>query len=110
MEEGYAASVGRPTPYHGYCFRILTSQGSFAPGGKKDYLVNGKLSGGFAVIAWPAEYGDSGIETFMVSSTGLVYSANLGKDTEKKAMAMTSFDPDDKWWPVEDAGIVIANP
>lgn len=88
--EGYSPGGG---VYHGYRFRMLTSQGPGARGGAVDYLVRGKLIGGFAVVAWPAEYGRSGIKTFIVNQEGVVYQKDLGDDTDARARAMTQFDP-----------------
>jgi hypothetical protein len=84
-------------PYHGYYFRMLTEQGQNAPGGSYPYLVNGRLIGGFAVIAWPAKYGASGYKTFMVSHDQIVYEADLGPDTAKLVGAIRSFDPGKRW-------------
>ncbi|AEI82503.1 hypothetical protein CNE_BB1p10950 (plasmid) [Cupriavidus necator N-1] len=83
--------------YYGYRYKLLTSQGSHAPGGKYDYLVNGKLFGGFAVIAWPVRYGDTGIKSFMVSHDGRVFERDLGPDSAAKAVAIRSFDPGPGW-------------
>jgi hypothetical protein len=88
-------------PYHGYFYRILKRQGKNARGGAYDYMVNGRMVGGFALVAYPALYGASGIETFMVSQDGVVYEKNLGKDTEKIAEALNSFDPDRAWKKVD---------
>jgi hypothetical protein len=84
-------------PYHGYYFKILTKQGKHAAGGKYDYVINGRMIGGFALVAWPAEWGNTGVMTFIVNQRGIVYQANLGKKTAKIAAKMTRFDPDDKW-------------
>jgi hypothetical protein len=84
-------------PFHGYRFRVLTAQGAAAPGGALDYLVNGKLIGGFALIATPAEYGESGIKSFIVNHQGKVYSKDLGADTTRLGAAITSYDPDPSW-------------
>ncbi|WP_258874129.1 DUF2950 domain-containing protein [Cupriavidus taiwanensis] len=83
--------------YHGYHYKLLTSQGSHAPGGAYDYVVNGKLFGGFAVIAWPVQYGDTGIKSFMVSHDGRVFEKDLGQDGAAKAVATKSFDPGPGW-------------
>jgi hypothetical protein len=101
--EGYTGKrpVGKRDPYHGYYYRILKAQGKNAPGGEYDYVVNGKMIGGFALVAYPAEYGSSGIMTFIVNQEGVVYQSNLGKDTEKIATAMKKFDPDETWKKVE---------
>jgi hypothetical protein len=87
--------------YHGYHYKLLTSQGPHAPGGAYDYVVNGKLFGGFAVIAWPVRYGDTGIKSFMVSHAGQVYERDLGPDGAGKAKAMSSFDPGPGWAKVQ---------
>jgi hypothetical protein len=84
-------------PYHGYYFKILTRQGKHAPGGKYDYVVNGRMIAGFALVAWPAEWGNSGIMTFIVNAQGNVYQRNLGKRTAKIAAGMTRYDPDSDW-------------
>lgn len=84
-------------PYHGYYFKILTKQGKHAAGGKYDYVINGRMIGGFALVAWPAEWGNTGVMTFIVNQRGIVYQTNLGKKTAKIAAGMTRFDPDDKW-------------
>lgn len=83
--------------YNGYRYKLLTSQGPAAPGGKYSYLVNGKLFGGFAVLAWPARYGDTGIKSFMVSHDGQVYERDLGSDTTARAAAIDVFDPAAGW-------------
>jgi hypothetical protein len=98
--EGYKVGSG-PIPYHGYYYRILTQQGGNAPGGAMDYVVKGKMIGGFALLAWPAEYGNSGVMTFIVNHSGVVYQKDLGKDTEAAARRMTWFDPDRSWTKVE---------
>jgi hypothetical protein len=89
------------TGYHGYHYKLLTSQGPHAPGGAYDYVAHGKLFGGFAVIAWPARYGDTGIKSFMVSHAGQVYERDLGPDGAAKAKAMTTFDPGPGWAKVQ---------
>ncbi|WP_051391043.1 DUF2950 domain-containing protein [Paraburkholderia mimosarum] len=88
--------------YYGYRFKLLESQGPNAPGGAYDYVVKGKLFGGFAVIGWPVKYGDTGIKTFMVSHSGQVYERDLGPDSAAKAQAMKSFDPGPGWSKVPD--------
>jgi len=100
--EGYKANSG-PEPYHGYYYRILTQQGSNAPGGALNYVVKGKMIGGFALVAYPAEYGNSGIMTFMVNHAGTVYQKDLGERTTAIAKQMTSFDPDQSWKKVDTA-------
>jgi hypothetical protein len=89
-------------PYYGYFYKILTAQGAAAPGGKKDYLIDGKMKNGFALIAYPANYGGSGITSFIVSKHGIVFEKDLGEDTAKIAAAMTEYNPDDTWEPFED--------
>jgi len=93
--------VGSGEAFHGYYYRILTRQGPKAPGGAHDFIVDGKMIGGFALIAWPAEYGNSGITTFLISHDGIVYEKDLGKDTRKIASNTTAFNPDDTWRKVE---------
>ena len=96
--EGYARSKGGDnTPYHGYLFKILKAQGPDAEGGAYDYVVNGNMILGFAMVAWPAQYGSSGIMTFIVNQNGIVYQKNLGKNTAKIAAAMKRFNPDKTW-------------
>ena len=101
---GQAASEGRqvgtsgqPAPFHGYYFRILTAQGSAAPGGAKNYIVKGELSGGFALVAWPAQYGATGIMTFIVNQDGVVREKDLGPNTDATARKMTAYNPDSSW-------------
>ena len=84
-------------PYHGYYFRILKAQGSDAEGGAMDYVVNGKMIGGFALIAYPAEYGVSGIQTYQVNHRGIVYEKDLGPATGVQARQITRFNPDKTW-------------
>jgi hypothetical protein len=102
-KEGYTGkkSGNKPTPYHGYYYKILKVQGKNAPGGEYDYMVKGKMIGGFALVAYPAEYGNSGVMTFIVNQDGVVYEKDLGKDIEKIATAMKKFDPDKTWKNVE---------
>ena len=101
--EGYAGkkSGDRRTPYHGYYYRILKAQGKNAPGGEYDYVVKGKMIGGFALLAYPAEYGNSGVMTFIVNQDGVVYEKDLGKDTQKIAVVIKKFDPDSTWKKVQ---------
>ncbi|HME44856.1 MAG TPA: DUF2950 domain-containing protein [Syntrophorhabdales bacterium] len=94
---GLKQNSGQPVPYHGYYYRMLKAQGKHAPGGAYDYVVNGKMIGGFALVAYPAQYGNSGIMTFIVNQDGVVYQKNLGKNTAKITQAMDKFDPDDTW-------------
>jgi len=102
--EGYKAS-DEPKPYHGYYYRILKQQGPNASGGALNYVVNGKMIGGFALVAYPAEYGNSGVMTFVVNHAGTIYQKDLGERTDAIAKRMTSFDPDQTWRKVE-----ISNP
>ncbi len=91
------AVAGKRVAYHGYYFRILTSQGPDAPGGVHSYIVKGEMIGGFALVAYPAEYGVSGIKTFVVNHSGVVYEKDLGPTTGVMAHAMTSFNPNKTW-------------
>lgn len=91
-----------PTPYRGYYYRILTSQGSHAPGGAKSYLVDGKMTGGFAFLAYPAEYRSSGVMTFIVGQDGVVYQKDLGKKTTNVAREIKSYDPGPGWRKAEE--------
>ena len=93
--EGY--EQGTRHPYYGYYFRILKAQGAHAYGGAKDYIVGGKMTGGFAILAYPAEYGASGVMTFLVSRRGTVFQKDLGDSTAETAKAITEFDPDSSW-------------
>ena len=99
--EGYDMSVrdeqAQPVPFHGYFFKILTRQGSSAPGGAYNYRINGHMIGGFALVAWPAEYGESGIMTFIVNQQGRVYQKDLRPRTEKVVRRMKAYDPDKSW-------------
>jgi hypothetical protein len=98
VEEGYTRnSDNQPQPYHGYCYRMLSGQGASAPGGAMSYLINGQMIAGFAVVAHPAEYGSSGIMTFIVSRDGVVFEKDLGPDTTKLAAEIQAFDPGDGW-------------
>jgi hypothetical protein len=100
--EGYKVD-GQGAPYHGYYFRILKGQGSDAPGGAFNYVVKGKMIGGFAMIAYPAEYGNSGVMTFLVNHAGTVNQKDLGNRTEAIARRVTLFDPDQTWKKVDAA-------
>lgn len=97
--EGYGGDG--PQPYHGYIYKRLSSQGPDAPGGAKSYVVNGRQSGGFALLAYPAKYGTSGIMTFVVNQDGVIYQKDLGDGTETAAPGITSFNPDQSWTVVE---------
>jgi hypothetical protein len=98
-QEGRSPSPGRegPSPFHGYYFKILTGQGAAAPGGAKDYLANGEMSGGFALVAWPAQYGATGIMTFLVNQDGHLREKDLGPETDAAARAMSLYNPDESW-------------
>jgi Protein of unknown function (DUF2950) len=97
--EGYSQPGA---PYHGYTFRILTAQGPSAPGGAHGYVEDGKMKSGFAMVAAPAEYGKSGVMTFIVGPLGIVYEKDLGPSTAESARKITRFDPDESWTPVRD--------
>lgn len=99
--EGYAMKQGQQAPFHGYFYRILTKQGPAAKGGARDYMVNGQLTRGFAFVAYPAEYRNSGVMTFIVNQDGMVYEKDLGQDTGKLAAEMSAFDPDKTWQPAD---------
>jgi hypothetical protein len=99
--EGYSGNATAPQPFHGYLYRILTKQGEKAHGGAKDYIVNGAMTGGFAILAYPAEYGNSGVMSFFINQDGAVFEKNLGENTTGAAKAITAFNPDDDWKPVE---------
>ena len=100
--EGYGgkAADGTPQPFHGYRFKILTAQGPAAPGGAYDYVINGNLIAGFALVAYPAHWGESGIMTFIVNQWGKVYECNLGEHSAEIADSLTEFNPDSDWVPV----------
>jgi hypothetical protein len=103
-DEGYRQATkilgANLAPYRGYCFQILTRQGSHAPAGKYNYIINGRMLAGFALAAWPAEWGNTGVMTFVVNQRGKVWQKNLGPNTAAIAAAMTAYDPDDTWKPV----------
>jgi hypothetical protein len=101
--EGYRFGAG-PVPYHGYYFRILTQQGPNVPGGALSYVVKGKMIGGFALLAFPAEYGNSGVMTFLVNHAGVVYQKDLGDYTMSLVKRMNWFDPDQTWKKVSKIG------
>jgi Protein of unknown function (DUF2950) len=102
--EGYAAKSeeGSRTPYRGYYFRVLTRQGKNGPGGAKSYTVDGKMTAGFALVAFPAEYRSSGVMTFIVGEDGVVYQKDLGKKTAVVAKAMNEYNPSSSWQKAED--------
>jgi hypothetical protein len=97
--KGTAESVN---PYHGYLFRIIYKQGKHAPGGEYDYIINDNMIAGFALVAWPVEYGNSGIMTFIVNQQGKVYHKDLGEKTAEKVKDIKKYDPDDTWELVEE--------
>lgn len=101
VAEGYHREEGGgPQPYHGYLFRLLTAQGSHAPGGAMSYLEGERLTKGFAVLAYPVEYGQSGVMSFIANQRGIVYQKDLGEETAQTAASMTAYDPDPGWDPV----------
>jgi len=103
VAQGYAKRRdGTPTPYRGYYFHILTRQGKNAPGGAKNYVVNGKMTEGFAFVAYPAEYRSSGVMTFIVSEDGVVYQKDLGRKTDVLAKAMKEYDRNPSWQKAEE--------
>lgn len=95
-KQGYKVGAG-PTPFHGYYYKVLTRQGPSAPGGAVDYVVRGNMIGGFGLLAYPAEYGNSGIASFIVNNNGEVFEKDLGPNTAKVAASITSFNPDQGW-------------
>lgn len=96
-EEGYRRQQGKPNPFHGYIYRLLTKQGAAAKGGARDYMTNGQLTRGVAFLAYPAEYRNSGVMTFIVNQDGVVYEKDLGPDTATVAAGITEFNPDNTW-------------
>jgi Protein of unknown function (DUF2950) len=103
VAEGYAKGQnGPPTPYRGYLYHILTHQGKNAPGGAKSYMANGKMTEGFAFVAYPAEYRSSGVMTFIVNEDGVVHQRDLGKKTEALGKAMKEYNPDSSWQEAEE--------
>jgi hypothetical protein len=104
---GYRPGGGQ-IPYHGYYYKVLTAQGPNAPGGAMSYLIKGNLVGGFGLVAWPAEYGNSGVMTFIVNHAGVVLQKDLGSKTERIASRMTTFDPDPSWRRVDPNDLAVA--
>jgi hypothetical protein len=100
-EQGYARKEGRAVPFHGYVYRVLHRQGGHAPCGSKDYIVDGKMTRGFAFLAYPAEYRNSGVMTFIVGMDGQIYQKDLGEGTAELAASIEEFDPDSSWTAVE---------
>jgi len=105
VQRGYTRKKGRLSPYHGYYYKVLHAQGAHANGGGYDYRVNGKMIFGYALLAYPAKYGVSGIMTFMVNQQGVIYEKDLGKDTASLVAEILKFDPD-KSWHETDMGVV----
>lgn len=95
--QGYDLTTGKPAPFHGYIYRILTEQGPSAPGGAYSYVVRGAMIGGFAFVAWPAEYGASGVMTFIINNQGNLYEKDLGPKTAELVKAMKAYNPDKTW-------------
>ena len=104
--EGYKKAKSlfkeQPVPFHGYYFKILTQQGAHAPGGKYDYIINGNMVGGFGLVAFPSDWGKSGVMSFIVNQQGKVFQKNLGPDTLKAVQEMQSYDPDETWTAVKE--------
>lgn len=101
--DGYGAAKPGSIPYHGYFYRMLTEQGANAPGGARSYLdAADRLTGGFAAVAWPATYGNSGVMTFIVNQQGIVFQKDLGPETSAQAAAIRAYDPDASWTPASD--------
>jgi Protein of unknown function (DUF2950) len=100
-DEGYSVKPNSQGAFHGYKFRMLKKQGGHAQGGAKDYVVDGKMVGGFAFVAYPAEYGNSGVMTFIINQDGVLFQKDLGKTTNETAAAMSEFDPGDGWSEVQ---------
>jgi hypothetical protein len=99
IDQGYSSRGG---PFHGYYFKVLKGQGPSARLGQLDYVIHGAMIGGFALVAWPAEYRVTGVQTFIVSYDGVVYQKDLGPDTAKIASAMDRYDPDSSWQETDD--------
>ena len=110
---GYHPGQGAAEPFHGYYYHILKSQGPHAHGGAYDYVANGKMIGGFALVAWPADWGSTGVMTFVVNQDGVLFQKDLGPETTRMAKSMTRYDPDDTWReigaPEPVAGLAAAN-
>jgi hypothetical protein len=96
-DEGYSVKADAHQAFHGYFFRRLDKQGPDAKGGAKNYIVNGTMTGGFAYVAYPATYNDTGVMTFLIGQDGVVYQKDLGKDTAEQAKVMMEFNPDKSW-------------
>lgn len=102
IEKSSQQSTGDPAPYYGYFYMILTAQGQDAPGGAKNYILDGKLTGGFALVAYPAQYRSSGVMTFVVNQDGVVYQQDLGEQTSDLASKMIAYNPDSLWRPAQE--------
>lgn len=103
VAEGYRPNEsGSPRPYHGYFYRVLTAQGGHAPRGARSYLKGGRLTEGFGLLAWPAEYGNTGVMTFQINQSGMLFQKDLGEDTAATAAAIEAYEPGDGWDPVTD--------
>jgi hypothetical protein len=100
-DEGYSNASQGQQPYHGYFFRMIEKQGPQAQGGAKDYIINGEMTGGFAILAYPAEYANSGVMSFVINQDGKVYEKDLGANTSEVAKTIASYDPDNTWSAVE---------
>jgi len=104
--EGHDWGNGKgPRAFHGYLFKVLTSQGPAAPGGKMNYVAHGEMTAGFAMVAWPVRWGESGIMTFIVNQDGIIYQRSLAEKTGRVAAAMKDYNPDNRWTVVADEGI-----
>jgi hypothetical protein len=104
--EGYNWNSGKgPRPFHGYFFKILTRQGPAVSGGETNYVQHGEMTGGFALVAYPVRWGESGIMTFIVNQDGLVYQRSLGEKTTRTAATMKEYNPDSRWTVVQEPGI-----
>jgi hypothetical protein len=101
IKEGYQKKGDQPIPYHGYYFKVLRAQGSHAPGGDYEYVINGNMIAGFALVAWPAQWAVSGVMTFIVNQQGIVYQKDLGDRTDAIVAKMAKYDPDSSWTKVQ---------
>jgi hypothetical protein len=93
----HGGAADGPAPFHGYYFRMLMAQGAHAPGGALSYVTGGQMSGGFALVAWPAAYDETGVMTFIVNQDGVVYQRDLGPDTSRVVEMLLVYDPDESW-------------
>ncbi len=105
LEKNNPASANGPHPFHGYYFKILKRQGPAAPGGKRDYVSHGEMTGGFAMVAYPVRWGQAGIMTFIVNQDGIVYQRSFGENTAKTAAGIKEYNPDSSWTVVQEPGI-----